>query len=142
MRDFSHVKYLRRVASLLGYAHADDLLSPKAAIGQFWSGDHSKDAVVLDYFGEEQRDDLLCLAENIPEDLPENIPENIPEPPDGCEGFWDDLPAKLKLEYHGLLTMARLPRSEYPLCFRLMIGRKLVEKKNEGVTYYFAAVCG
>ena len=111
MRDFSHVKYLRRVASLLGYAHADDLLSPKAAIGQFWSDDHSNDAVVLDYFGEEQRDDLLCLAENIPEDLPENIPENIPEPPDGCEGFWDDLPAKLKLEYQRLLTMARLPVS-------------------------------
>ena len=142
MQDFSHVKYLRRVASLLGYAHADDLLSPKAAIGQFWSGDHSKDAVVLDYFGEEQRDDLLCLAENIPEDLPENIPENIPEPPDGCEGFWDDLPAKLKLEYQGLLRMARLPKSEFPLCFRLMIGRMCLEKKNGGEKHYFAVVCG
>ena len=126
----------------MGYAYADDLLSPKVAIGQFWSADQSSGAVVLDYSEEEQRDDLLCLAENIPQDLPENIPENIPEPPDGCEGFWDDLPENLKLEYHKLLTMARLPKTEYPLCFRMMIGLKLVEMKNAGVTNYLATVCG
>ena len=71
-----------------------------------------------------------------------NIPENIPEPPDGFEGFWDDLPENLKLEYQGLVTMERLPKSEYPLCFRLMLGRKLVERRNAGVTHFVAAVCG
>ena len=126
----------------MGYAYADDLLSPKAAIGQFWSADHSNGAVVLDYFAEEQRDDLLGLVESIPEHIPENIPENIPESPEGFEGFWGDLPEALLLEYQGLLTMARLPKSEYPLCFRLMIGRKLVEKKNDGEKHYFAVVCG
>ena len=138
MQDFSHVKYLRRVASVLGYPYScDDLLSPKAAIGQFWSDDHSNDEVPLDYFGEAE---VVLSTEPIPEPIPD--PQNIPGPPDGCEGFWDDLPAKLKLEYQRLLTMARLPKSEYPLCFRMIIGRKLVERKNEGEKHYFAVVCG